>query len=173
MVPFTGPASTASTPFTTTAGIVVTAMVAVAVATGQERGHVCPAPEPHAATVNCASARIRTALMEPGTSLEVATQFISSRHCKFQTRDDLIFLKGTSLKVGNGKTGMSQSHRALSVQRPAVQQRTPRSRSSVSRPRGAAGAARGVAASADLRVDVCGVRLLQWLVSRRCCVMPI
>jgi hypothetical protein len=39
---------------------------------------------------------------------------------------------------------------SLSVQRPAVQQRTPRSRSSVPRSRGAAGAARGVAARARL-----------------------
>jgi hypothetical protein len=55
----------------------------------------------------------------------------------------------------------------LSAQRPAVQQRTPRWRSSVPRPRGAAGTARGVAACADARAVACGVRLLQRLVRRR------
>src|SRR4029079_15645112 len=54
----------------------------------------------------------------------------------------------------------------LSAQRPAVQQRTPGSRSSVTRPRGAAGAARGVAAEDHLRAHACGVRLLQRPVMR-------
>ena len=57
--------------------------------------------------------------------------------------------------------------RSPSVERFAVQQRTPRSRSSVPRPRGAAGAARGVAAQAHDRAADAGVRPLQRLVSRR------
>jgi len=42
-----------------------------------------------------------------------------------------------------------------------------RSPSSVPRPRGAAGVARGVAASAHRRADACGVRLLQRRVGQR------
>jgi hypothetical protein len=45
---------------------------------------------------------------------------------------------------------------------------TPNGRASVPRPRGGAGAARAVAASAHLRVSSAGVRPLQRLVGRRC-----
>src|SRR6476659_5522598 len=61
---------------------------------------------------------------------------------------------------------VAQPPATSSVQRPAVQQRTPRSRSSVPPPRGAAGAARGVAARDRLRAERCGVRLLQRPVRR-------
>ena len=55
-----------------------------------------------------------------------------------------------------------------SVQRPPVQQRTPRSPSNVARSRGAAGTARGVAAQGRLRENTSAVRLLQRLVRQLC-----
>src|SRR5262245_42748487 len=65
--------------------------------------------------------------------------------------------------VGNSQS----SGIALSAQRPVVQQRTPRSRSSVARARGAAGVSPRRRGISPPSLSSCGVLLLQRLVGQR------
>ena len=102
----------------------------------------------------------------PGLNVDSKTKVTLARVRGYRSMDQRYFVPSiVSSEVGS-RVPMSL---APSAERPAVQQRTPRSRSSVSRPRGVAGAARGVAARADSRADARGVRLLQRLVSRSAC----